>query len=682
MENLKEESLINKNEKNKEIIEKEIQSDEEEEKKGKENIENNINEEENEKEGVFSTDFAGTIELTEEERNMRKNYLKKITKKEALVRSITLGKKTYFSKIYNFLLGLLYDYLNIKETKYKSDSINAITAKDLDAFMISIKYYITTIIISKIVNILDDKLLNYISNDNTKNIMLENFLYKKDMVFFDLFKTGELMNKVQNYSDYPYFSLLDTITRIFEYIFKIFYFGYYLYKDYFEMSVIYIIIVVIQTILEPYVYAPIENNEEMVEKYELKENYINDMLSNIRLIKSFGTEAKELKRVSNIEQVIKEKSFFGKILEEFYNHLFNLNEILIFYICGKKTITGKMDYGELLVFQGYSGEFRASFNNVKEMFKSIKEGINSWVKFLQLYDIEQTIVSRKNIIPNMEENLNNNDNKNSNNINNKNNNNNNNNKGNKTKGFDIIFNNVTFSYPTKKKVSVIKNLNLNVEAGKTVAIVGSSGSGKTTLTNLLLRFYDVDEGEILINGIDIKDINLAWLRNNIGIVSQEPVLTSGTIRENILYGVDNYTEKKFIDVCKLANVYSFATDKKIFPKEFETIVGERGIKISGGQKQRIAIARALMKDAKILIFDEATSALDSENEAMVQQAINNVINKKKITTIIIAHRLSTVKNANVIYVMNYGKIVEFGSHDELIEKNGEYKKLIQRQLVK
>ena len=145
--------------------------------------------------------------------------------------------------------------------------------------------------------------------------------------------------------------------------------------------------------------------------------------------------------------------------------------------------------------------------------------------------------------------------------------------------------------------------------------------------------------------------------------------------------MDNYTEKQFIEICKLANVYSFATDKTLFPKEFETIVGERGIKVSGGQKQRIAIARALMKKAKILIFDEATSALDAENEAIVQKAINNVINKKKITTIIIAHRLSTVKNSDIIYVMNHGKIVEYGNHEELIAKNGEYKKLIQRQLV-
>lgn len=256
----------------------------------------------------------------------------------------------------------------------------------------------------------------------------------------------------------------------------------------------------------------------------------------------------------------------------------------------------------------------------------------------------------------------------------------NNDKNKEIKGLRIDFKNVSFSYPTKKNTNIINDLNLNVEPGQTIAIVGSSGSGKTTLTNLLLRFYDVDEGQILINGIDIKDIDLSWLRNSIGIVSQEPLLTSGTIKENILYGVDNYTEKKFIEVCKLSNVYSFVTDKKLFPKEFETIVGERGIKVSGGQKQRIAIARALMKNAKILIFDGATSALDTENEAIVQEAINNIINKKKITTIIIAHRLSTVKTAKIIYVMKYGKIVEFGTHSELISKNGEYKKLIQRQL--
>ena len=655
MENLSSEKLISKNEKSKEALDKKIAEENEE------NDNKDINnEEENKKEGVYSTDFIGKIELTEEERNLRQNYLKKVTKKDAIIRSIYLGKKAYFSKLISFIMNIIYDVLSIKEAKYKSDAVNAITAKDLDKFLYSVKYHVIAIVTSKLLNILEYNVFQNLFNDDSGNILLKNILYKKDMVFFDLFKTGELNNKVQTYQDYPFFNIIDTCSRIGEYIFKIFYFGYYLYKDFFEMSVIYIITIIIQAVFEPYIYDD-DFGEELIEKVELRENYINDILANIRLIKSFGTEKKELNRVENIVSKIKKKGFFFELFREFYNFLNKINEILIFYACGKKTITGKMDYGNLLIFQEYSQGFNNSFTNIRETFKSIKDGINSWVKFLQIYDIEQKIVSEKHIIPKTEENISNNK------------------EG--MKGLSINFNNVTFSYPTKKNTKIIDNFNLKAEPGKTIAIVGSSGSGKTTLTNLLLRFYDVDKGNILINGVDIKDIDLSWLRANIGIVSQEPILTSGTIRENILYGVDNYTEKKFIETCKLANVYSFATDKKLFPKEFETIVGERGIKVSGGQKQRIAIARALMKDAKILIFDEATSALDSENEAIVQEAINNVINQKKITTIIIAHRLSTVKNANVIYVMNYGKIIEYGTHEELILKNGEYKKLIQRQLV-
>ena len=491
--------------------------------------------------------------------------------------------------------------------------------------------------------------------------MLENFLFKKDIEFFDLFKTGELKDKISSYSSFPFFNIIDTCLRILEYIFKLCYFGYNLYKRFFEMSIAYIIIITIQSLLEPLFFSALID-ERGNEKEELKSNYINDIISNIRLIKSFGTEKKEYNRVKNLCKRMEDQSLFRKLVEETYNNLFSANDILVFYICGKKSITGKMDYGELLIFQEYSGGFASAFSNIRDVNKSIKDGINDWTKFLQIYDIQQKIVSKKNIIPNNEDNKENKNKR-------------------KIKGFSIKFNNISFSYPTKKNTMIINNLSLNIEPGKTIAIVGSSGSGKTTLTNLLLRFYDVDKGEILINGINIQDINLSWLRKNIGIVSQEPVLTSGTIKENILYGVDNYTENKLIEVCKLANVYSFVTDKKLFPKEFETIVGERGIKVSGGQKQRIAIARALMKDAKILIFDEATSALDSENEALVQEAINNVISQKKITSIIIAHRLSTVKNANVIYVMNHGKIVEFGTHNELILKNGEYKQLIQKQLV-
>ena len=663
MEYLNSEKLINKNERSSENLEEKNENkngDENPKNESNDHLAENQDEQEKNIDGEFTTNFTEKIELTEEERNLRQNYLKKVSKKEALFRSVILGKKSYITKIFSFVISLIYDILNFKETKYKAEAINAITAKDLDKFIISVKYHLITKFLNRLANHFESKFVNYFYVDNqTRNIMLENILLKKDMVFFDLFKTGELNNKVQFNKDFPSFNIIETCTKIGEYLFKIFYFGYYLYKDFFEMSAIYMTIVMIQMVAEPFIFNEIAS-DEMIEKLELRDNYINDILSNIRLVKSFATEKKELKRLINIIGKIKEQGFWKKFSQETYNQLYSINDLLIFYECGKKTILGKMNYGELLIFERYSSDFKASFMNLKEIFQCIKEGIDSWIKFLEIYDIEQKIVSRKNIIP----------------INEKNSDD-----AKERKGLSIEFKNVSFSYPTKKNTSIINDLNLNVEPGKTIAIVGSSGSGKTTLTNLLLRFYDVDKGQILINGIDIKDIDLSWLRNSIGIVSQEPILTSGTIRENILYGVDHFTEKRFIEVCKLSNVYSFATDKKLFPNEFETIVGERGIKVSGGQKQRIAIARALMKNTKILIFDEATSALDAENEATVQEAINNVINQKKITTIIIAHRLSTVKNANIIYVMNYGKIVEFGTHEELMLKNGEYKKLIQRQLV-
>ena len=643
MENLSPESLINK------IKDKK-------ENQNKNNNDKIIEEEDKnkeiEKEGELDTNFEENIDLTEEEKKLRKNYLKKITKKEALYRSMILGKRALVIKFYTLIIEILQDILNIKEVKYKSDAINSITNKDLNKFIISIKYLIFALILNKITSFFERKLYNIISEKfSSKNIMLENFLFKKDIEFFDLFKTGELFNKVNEHGDYPYFNIFDICTKTFSYSLKVGYFGYYLYKDYFEMAVIYTVIIIIQSLLDPYISSLSENIDEIVDKREIRNNYINEILANIRLIKSFGTEKKELKRVNNVQSKLKEESLIIKIIREFYDSLYLIEETLSLYICGIKTITGKMDYGELLIFQKYSSELSLGVTTLKGILKSINEGLEQWIQFLKYYDIEQKIISKNNLIPKEKE------------------------------GLGIKFKNVSFSYPTKKETKIINNFNLDIKPGKNIAIVGSSGSGKTTLTNLILRFYDIDKGEILINGINIKDINLSWLRNKIGIVSQEPVLTSGTIKENILYGIDNYTEKKFIEICKLSNVYSFATNTKLFPKKFDTIVGERGIKVSGGQKQRIAIARALMKDAKILIFDEATSALDSENEAIVQDAINNIINKKNITSIIIAHRLSTVKNANLIFVMNCGKIVEFGTHDELIQKNGEYKKLIQRQLV-
>jgi ATP-binding cassette subfamily B (MDR/TAP) protein 1 len=299
-------------------------------------------------------------------------------------------------------------------------------------------------------------------------------------------------------------------------------------------------------------------------------------------------------------------------------------------------------------------------NFLKNTITSTLYGIIEWKKFLEIYDIEPKIYSKKDaIIP--EEYKEENPKKNQ-------------------KGFNVEFKNVSFSYPTKNDVQIFKNLSFNIPTGKVVAFVGYSGSGKTTITSLIQRFYETNEGEIKINSINIKDLDLKWLRKSIGVVSQEPILNSGSIKENILYGVDNYSEELFKSVCKLSTVDTFVENKELFPDGYDTICGERGAILSGGQKQRIAIARALIKNAKIMIFDEATSALDSENELMVQNSIDNIVKNKNITTIIIAHRLSTVKNADCIYVLDKGKICEFGTHQELIKKNGIYKNLVQNQI--
>ena len=239
----------------------------------------------------------------------------------------------------------------------------------------------------------------------------------------------------------------------------------------------------------------------------------------------------------------------------------------------------------------------------------------------------------------------------------------------------IEIQNADFSYPARPEALILSNLSLRIEAKETIAIVGSSGGGKSTIAQLLMRFYDLNKGQILIDHNSIKDYDLYALRNQIGIVSQEPILISESIEDNIRYGKPNASFEEVTAAAKLAYAHDFVS---AFPDGYKTLVGEKGVQLSGGQKQRVAIARAILKDPKILILDEATSALDSESESLVQKALENL--RKSRTTLIIAHRLSTVKNADKIFVLDQGQIVQFGSHEELIlNRDGFYNKLIEKQ---
>lgn len=237
----------------------------------------------------------------------------------------------------------------------------------------------------------------------------------------------------------------------------------------------------------------------------------------------------------------------------------------------------------------------------------------------------------------------------------------------------IEFKNITFGHE-KQKGKLFSDFNLTVLPGERIGLVGVSGSGKTTLTKLLLRFDDVKAGGILIDDQDIRDVTQNSLRNNIAYVPQETALFHRSIAENIAYAKPNSSMKEIKRAAKLANAEEFIKD---LPDGYKTLVGERGVKLSGGQRQRVAIARAILKDAPILVLDEATSALDSESEALIQEALNNLM--KDRTSIVIAHRLSTVANLDRIVVLKDGKIIEQGTHKELLKKNGAYKKLWSRQ---
>ncbi len=235
----------------------------------------------------------------------------------------------------------------------------------------------------------------------------------------------------------------------------------------------------------------------------------------------------------------------------------------------------------------------------------------------------------------------------------------------------VTYKNVSFSY---NEEPVLKNIELRIEKGKTLAIVGESGSGKSTLADLLPRFYDVTSGTILFDNTDIKECSLKDLRDHIGIVSQESILFNTTVKENIAFGMPNASMEDIIKAAKIANAHEFISDLET---GYDTNIGERGNKLSGGQKQRISIARAILKNPPILILDEATSALDTESEKLVQEALENLM--KERTSIIIAHRLSTVKNADEIIVLSKGEIIERGKHDELLQKKGTYNYLCSLQ---
>jgi ATP-binding cassette subfamily B (MDR/TAP) protein 1 len=236
---------------------------------------------------------------------------------------------------------------------------------------------------------------------------------------------------------------------------------------------------------------------------------------------------------------------------------------------------------------------------------------------------------------------------------------------------------VRFAYPTAPDKLVCNGYSLSVAAGQTCALVGASGSGKSTIVSLLERFYDPQEGAVLLDGVDLRTLNVRWLRSQLGLVGQEPALFVGSVAENIAYGKEGASQAEVEEAARMANAHGFITES--LPEGYDTQVGQGGGKLSGGQKQRIAIARTIIKRPAVLLLDEATSALDNESEKLVQASLDEIMAKQKRTTVVIAHRLSTIRDANQIAVVDKGAVVETGTHEDLLDQRGLYANLVQAQ---
>ncbi|WP_298324053.1 ABC transporter ATP-binding protein [uncultured Dokdonia sp.] len=374
---------------------------------------------------------------------------------------------------------------------------------------------------------------------------------------------------------------------------------------------------------------------------------VEETLANLKIIKGFAAEDRmetkfqtSTSKFEKYSNTLTHRQNLASPVSEFLG--ITVIGILLWY-GGNMVLDGSggLDGAQFIVYMGLAYQILTPAKSIAKASYSVKKGDAAAARILEVLETETTIKDNpKAIIKDT---------------------------------FDsrIGLEGISFKYDEE---SVLKNFTLNVKKGHTVALVGQSGSGKSTIANLVTRFYDVNEGNIKIDNIDIRDISKKSLRNLMGLVTQDAILFNDTIRNNINLGKENATDEEIIDALKIANAWEFVQD---LPKGLDTNIGDSGNKLSGGQKQRLSIARAVLKNPPIMILDEATSALDTESERLVQKALENMM--KNRTSIVIAHRLSTIQNADEIVVMQKGEIVEQGKHQELIDKKGMYHKLVSMQ---
>tara|TARA_Y100000287_G_scaffold30793_1_gene22391 strand:- start:5862 stop:7631 length:1770 start_codon:yes stop_codon:yes gene_type:complete len=377
---------------------------------------------------------------------------------------------------------------------------------------------------------------------------------------------------------------------------------------------------------------------------------VSETLKGMRIIRAFGKERIHSEKASSIiDQVVslsmkgvKARSASAPIMEIVTG--FAIAGII--YYAGNKSLDGLMSVGSFMAFTTAAGLLYDPLKAVANLQAMLQEGVAASQRLFPILDNKPKIINPDKPLEIK-----------------------------KFKG-SLKFSKVNFSYNNDRQDKILREISLDIEPGQTAALVGPSGAGKSTLLNLVPRFYDVSGGSVLLDDYDLRDLSLPNVRSASSLVSQDALIFDISIKENIIFGCDGISDEIFLKVCKDSLVDDFVKD---LPDKYQTLVGESGVRLSGGQKQRIAIARAMIKDAPILLLDEATSSLDSESEKKVQEALDKLMKDK--TALIVAHRLSTIKNVDVIYVIDNGAIVEQGTHKELVNKNGLYAFLFKTQFL-
>ncbi len=500
-------------------------------------------------------------------------------------------------------------------------------------------------------------LREYMMNSAAQKVLLylRNEIFTKilrlPMNFFDRERTGNLMSRITNDVNNVEIALNSGILTTQNFIYSVI-FTIALFATSWKLTLLTIILFPILGAVLKYFGDRIRNvSKKLSINIADISSFLQENISSIKVIKSFGRE--DFREKQFYEKTRTNYSFSMKnvravaLLKPINEVLSNLSMIIVIFFCAHEFVTGHMKIDTITTFIILVTMLYKPLKELGNQTTIFQKALASAMRIFEILDMENEDNPEKPIKIEL----------------------------NNIKG-TIEFRNVNFKYDTSTDY-ILKDINFKVEQGRTVALVGASGSGKTTIVNLIPRFYVVKEGEILIDGINVNNFDKNDLRRLVGLVPQETVLFAETIKENIRLGKLDATDEEIFEAAKFANAYDFIMD---LPDKFDTYVGERGMQLSGGQRQRIAIARAILSNPKILLLDEATSALDNESELIVQDALDRLM--KTRTSLVVAHRLSTIQNADLIIVLDKGEIVETGKHDELLKKEGFYYKYYNMQFRK